>query len=180
MILRIFLEMAWPPFANLVRPRLCPRLYAVRFQTYDTTLSTTLQTLLTPYISGPSSPFSHPTPPKSLYPKIRMYHYPPSTFFGPHFDESTKDPVTGLRSRWTLLIYLTGTVDNDDVGAVDGGSTVFWTKEPNRKGKGGESLSVQLRAGRAVLHKHGDDCLLHEGEVVRGGDKWILRSDLMY
>lgn len=88
--------------------------------------------------------------------------------------------MTGLRSRWTLLIYLTGTVDNDDVGAVDGGSTIFWTKEPNRKGKGGESLSVQLRAGRAVLHKHGDDCLLHEGEVVRSGDKWILRSDLMY
>lgn len=84
------------------------------------------------------------------------------------------------------MIYLTGAIsdnddDNDDGSSpVHGGSTIFWTKEPNRKGKGGESLSVQLRAGRAVLHKHGDDCLLHEGEVVRSGDKWILRSDLMY
>lgn len=148
----------------------------VRFQTYDPTLSSALHTILSPYISGPSSPFSHPSAPKSLYPKIRMYHYPPSTFFGPHFDESTKDDVTGLRSRWTLLIYLTGGEDVE----VQGGSTIFWTKEPNRKGKGGESIKVELKAGRAVLHKHGDDCLLHEGEVVRTGDKWILRSDVMY
>lgn len=146
---------------------------AVRFQTYDPSLSTSLHTVLSPYLSGPSSPFARPTTPKGLYPKIRMYHYPPSTFFGPHFDATTKDDVTGLRSKWTLLIYLTG----ED---VQGGSTIFWTKEPNRKGKGGESIGVKLKTGRAVLHKHGDDCLLHEGEMVTAGDKWILRSDVMY
>lgn len=30
----------------------------------------------------------------------------------------------------------------------------------------------------ALLHKHGQDCLLHEGREVREGEKWIIRSDL--
>lgn len=108
-----------------------------------------------------------------------MYHYPPHTYFGPHFDESSTDDLTGLKSKWTLLIYLSG-LDHQSPTPVSGGSTVFWTKEPNKKGKGGQSLEVKLESGRAVLHKHGNDCLLHEGAVIESGDKWILRSDIMY
>jgi hypothetical protein len=30
----------------------------------------------------------------------------------------------------------------------------------------------------ALLHRHGKDCLLHEGREVTAGEKWIIRSDL--
>jgi hypothetical protein len=38
---------------------------------------------------------------------------------------------------------------------------------------------VGLETGMALLHKHGDDCLLHEGREVKSGEKWVLRSDLV-
>lgn len=145
---------------------------AVRFQTYAPKFTSQLHAILSPYLLSPA--FSSPTPAKGLYPKIRIYDYPPHTFFGPHYDDSTTDPLTGLSSKWTLLVYLTGAPD------IKGGETVFWTREPNAKGRNGESLEVGLKKGRAVLHRHGGDCLLHEGKEVGAGHKWILRSDVMY
>ena len=41
-----------------------------------------------------------------------------------------------------------------------------------------EPIVVDLEVGMALLHKHGQDCLLHEGKTVRMGEKWIIRSDL--
>lgn len=32
--------------------------------------------------------------------------------------------------------------------------------------------------GMALLHRHGRDCLLHEGREVVEGEKWVVRSDL--
>ena len=29
-----------------------------------------------------------------------------------------------------------------------------------------------------LLHRHGNDCMLHEGSEVKEGEKWIIRSDL--
>lgn len=31
----------------------------------------------------------------------------------------------------------------------------------------------------ALLHRHGEQCLLHEGREVLSGEKWVLRSDLV-
>lgn len=146
--------------------------WVVRFQTYAPGFAAQLYAVLAPYLTDTA--FATPTPAKGLYPKIRIYDYPPQTFFGPHYDESTDDSRTGLVSHWTLLVYLTGAPD------VEGGETVFWTREPNARGRNGESLDVDLRAGRAVLHRHGAGCLLHEGKEVVRGHKWILRSDVMY
>ena len=137
-----------------------------RFQTYAPTFAQTLYRALAPHLP-PTIFGSH----AALYPKIRIYEYPPGTFFARHYDDATLDPLTRLRSRWTVLIYLTRPL---------GGATRFWTREPNARGKGGESVAVECVKGRAVLHLHGDDCLVHEGEVVTKGDKWVLRSDLMY
>jgi hypothetical protein len=36
-----------------------------------------------------------------------------------------------------------------------------------------------MEVGMGLLHKHGDDCLLHEGREVKAGVKWVLRSDLV-
>ena len=46
--------------------------------------------------------------------------------------------------------------------------------------KGNVVASVSPGAGLALLHKHGDDCLLHEGRPVTTGVKYVLRSDVIF
>jgi hypothetical protein len=36
----------------------------------------------------------------------------------PHYDDSVRDPLTGSKSEWTLLIYLTGVEDRVEGGEV--------------------------------------------------------------
>ncbi|KAF8479354.1 hypothetical protein DFH94DRAFT_632704 [Russula ochroleuca] len=108
----------------------------------------------------------------SLNSNIRLYKYTPSQHFNPHYDDSTRDAKTGAVSEWTLLIYLTGVED-----AVQGGETIFY---PNSKAKASESLVAPLTRGTALLHRHGNECLLHEGSQVRNGTKYVLRSDVMF
>ena len=47
-----------------------------------------------------------------------------------------------------------------------------------RKGK--VVASVTPEAGLALLHRHGDGCLLHEGRPVTAGTKYVLRSDIIF
>ncbi|KAF7304816.1 Fe2OG dioxygenase domain-containing protein [Mycena kentingensis (nom. inval.)] len=101
---------------------------------------------------------------------IRMYKYAPEQYFGPHYDDDCRDTMTGARSEWTLLIYLTGNEDG-----VEGGETLFY---PKAKGK--DPIVAPLKRGSALLHRHGRDCLLHEGSAVRKGVKYVLRSDIMF
>ena len=89
------------------------------------------------------------------------------------------DPPIPARTTWTLLIYLTSPA----TGCV-GGETVFYpdlgpAKKVSGKGVGsGDPLVVELEVGMALLHKHGQDCLLHEGRRVTKGEKWVIRSDI--
>jgi len=117
-------------------------------------------------------PDSSARPAHSLNSNIRLYKYTPSQHFDPHYDDSIRDAKTGAVSEWTLLIYLTGVEDG-----VQGGETVFY---PNSKAKASEAMAVQLTRGTALLHRHGNECLLHEGSKVRSGTKYILRSDIMF
>ena len=88
-------------------------------------------------------------------------------------------PPTPAKTTWTLLIYLTGPA----TGCV-GGETVFYpepetVKLSSSKSNGGiKPIAVELEVGMALLHKHGQDCLLHEGRKVLKGEKWVIRSDL--
>ena len=119
-----------------------------------------------------------------LNPNIRIYRYTKGQFFDQHYDESNSvalsdDSTSMARTTWTLLIYLTGST----TGCI-GGETVFYPEGGNAKGLNKKSsraldpISVAPEVGLALLHKHGDDCLLHEGKMVEGGEKWIIRSDL--
>jgi len=38
--------------------------------------------------------------------------------YRPHYDDSVRDPMTGAKSEWTLLIYLTGAEDGVEGGEV--------------------------------------------------------------
>ncbi|ODV79711.1 uncharacterized protein CANTADRAFT_89347 [Suhomyces tanzawaensis NRRL Y-17324] len=109
-----------------------------------------------------------------LNPQLRVYRYKKGHHFNQHYDESVvcaRNESGSLkgRTKWTLLIYLTG----DD--EFEGGGTIFYPDY-----RGAEPLNVHPSKGMALLHKHGDDCLKHEGEIVRRGEKWILRSDVVY
>ncbi|ODQ79640.1 hypothetical protein BABINDRAFT_8541 [Babjeviella inositovora NRRL Y-12698] len=109
-----------------------------------------------------------------LNPQLRIYRYRAGHHFGKHYDESVPVTVERVRgeTRWTLLIYLTG--DEEFVG----GGTIFYP--PSSTKRNARSLNIHPSKGMALLHKHGDDCLLHEGELVSQGEKWILRSDIVY
>lgn len=109
-----------------------------------------------------------------LYDNIRIYRYRPGQFFDQHYDESKKidfgDRKVKAKTTWTLLIYLT---------ACEGGETVFYPEAATRKAAQPEPIIIGPQTGMALLHRHGDDCLLHEGREVTKGEKWLLRSDLV-
>lgn len=111
---------------------------------------------------------------KSLNPQLRVYRYTKGHHFGKHYDESVKcplahEPTKMGHTKWTLLIYLTG---GDD---FVGGGTIFYPDSNDRS-----KINVHPTKGLALLHKHGDDCLKHEAEIVKEGVKWVLRSDVTY
>ncbi|GAA5849934.1 hypothetical protein JCM8547_000957 [Rhodosporidiobolus lusitaniae] len=107
-----------------------------------------------------------------LYGTCKIYKYGEGSFFAPHYDDEYQ--YKGASSEWTLLIYLTGKEDG-----VVGGETAFYPS-PTRKGGNGPAIVPELRAGRALLHRHGQQCTLHEGRKVEKGVKWVLRSDVMF
>lgn len=77
---------------------------------------------------------AEPRKPHSFNSNIRIYKYTPSQHFGlsrsltleccqsyffrPHYDDSVKDAITGAKSEWTLLVYLTGVEDGVEGGQV--------------------------------------------------------------
>lgn len=75
---------------------------------------------LFPYPSTARRPANGPfeRAPHSLNTNIRLYKYIAGQYFGPHYDDSVKDAVTGAKSEWTLLIYLTGIQDGVQGGEV--------------------------------------------------------------
>ena len=60
--------------------------------------------------------------------------------------------------------------------SVEGGDTVFYKGSLGLK----EAARVSPRVGMALLHVHGEDCLLHEGAAVRAGVKYLLRTDIIF
>lgn len=106
---------------------------------------------------------------------IRVYRYSPGQFFDQHYDESNKlifgPEKIPSKTTWTLLIYLS---------TCGGGETVFYHEANGRKGSRVPGpVAVGPEIGLALLHRHGDECLLHEGKEVTSGEKWVLRSDLV-
>ncbi|KJZ79311.1 hypothetical protein HIM_01462 [Hirsutella minnesotensis 3608] len=113
--------------------------------------------------------------PVGLSPNIRIYRYSKGQYFDCHYDDHNDvslptEPPTSARTTWTLLLYLTSAAE----GCV-GGETVFY---PHDRKSVAEEIAVPLETGMLLLHKHGADCLLHEGREVLAGEKWVLRTDL--
>ncbi|CAJ1977115.1 unnamed protein product [Sphenostylis stenocarpa] len=122
-----------------------------------------------------------------LNPNIRFYRYKIGQRFGRHIDESV-NLGDGKRTYYTLLVYLSGGLgelkskpkndsSNSSVSSVDplvGGETVFYG--PRNK----IVAEVAPTEGTALLHLHGDKCLLHEARNVTNGVKYVFRSDVVF
>ncbi|KAI7155062.1 hypothetical protein KC343_g16438 [Hortaea werneckii] len=112
---------------------------------------------------------------------IRIYRYSAGQFFDQHYDDannisfpsSTSPSPIPARTTWTLLLYLTSPATG-----CQGGETVFYPDPPSRREAAPEPVVAELEVGMALLHRHGKDCLLHEGREVTQGEKWVIRSDL--
>lgn len=85
---------------------------------------------------------------------------------------NSESPVPA-RTTWTLLLYLTSPVTG-----CEGGETVFYPDPPSKREAAPPPVVAELDVGMALLHRHGKDCLLHEGREVTAGEKWVIRSDL--
>ncbi|KAK8495132.1 hypothetical protein V6N12_047128 [Hibiscus sabdariffa] len=108
-----------------------------------------------------------------LNPNIRFYRYKVGQRFGRHIDESV-DLGEGKRTVYTLLIYLSGSPKPK--GKIDssnpkdpaseplvGGETVFYGS------RNSVVAEVAPAEGMALLHIHGDKCMLHEARNVSKG-----------
>ncbi|KAI3985526.1 hypothetical protein MKX01_033840 [Papaver californicum] len=119
-----------------------------------------------------------------LNPNIRFYRYKTGQRFGRHIDESV-ELGDGRRTYYTLLIYLSGgsgqktktemsSQKDSSAEPLVGGETVFYG---NRRGVVAEVAPAE---GMALLHLHGDNCMLHEARNVAKGVKYVFRSDVIF
>jgi tetratricopeptide (TPR) repeat protein len=102
-----------------------------------------------------------------LNPQFRFCRYEPGQKFAAHYDGnfaiSSED-----KSFYTFMIYLNG--------GFDGGATNFLSDSATPpRGRVLESLAPE--AGMLLVFQHN---IYHEGEELRGGLKYMMRSDVMY
>jgi hypothetical protein len=98
----------------------------------------------------------------------RFYRYQPGQTFKPHRDGSYMRMKTWEESQMTFMIYL-----ND---GMTGGETRFFS-DMGQAFRQCPYLSVQPKTGMALAFLHS---IWHEGAVVQSGQKYVLRTDVMY
>lgn len=88
--------------------------------------------------------------------RFRFYRYDVGQQFEWHYDGAFERP-NGERSQLTFMVYL-----ND---GFEGGETSF------------DNVSIAPQQGMALFFVHG---ILHKGQPVTKGRKYVLRTDVMY
>src|SRR5215472_4518894 len=98
--------------------------------------------------------------------RLRLYRYNVGQKFDWHYDGYFERP-TGERSFFTFMVYL-----NED---FEGGTTSF-ANDHDGASIGG-AFRVEPKTGMALLFHHP---ILHRGDAVVAGRKYVLRTDVMY
>ena len=94
--------------------------------------------------------------------RLRFLRYEDGDFFKPHYDGSYTTPDNSERSLVTIQMYL-----NE---GFEGGETTFFG--PNK-----EEVRVVPKIGQILVFEHR---LLHEGSLLKSGQKYSMRTDVMY
>ena len=109
--------------------------------------------------------------PYGLNPCFRFVRYGPGGYFAPHHDGGFANGETDTSIK-TFMLYL-----ND---VVDGGRTNFFTEAQTHYKRPNPARlrhSFRPRAGSCLVFNH---AITHDGSDVVSGEKWILRSEVMY
>eukprot|EP01117_Protostelium_nocturnum_P020014 TRINITY_DN8827_c0_g1_i2.p1 TRINITY_DN8827_c0_g1~~TRINITY_DN8827_c0_g1_i2.p1 ORF type:complete len:253 (-),score=47.30 TRINITY_DN8827_c0_g1_i2:149-907(-) len=110
-----------------------------------------------------------------INPSFRSCKYNPGHVFGPHIDYS--NVIGDQRSWYTIMLYL------NDSGEFEGGATIFLDPKKPMDARGSRFetvLKIEPGCGMAIIFEQNDQNLLHEGEEIRKGFKYMIRSDIMY
>ncbi|MGZ8375362.1 MAG: 2OG-Fe(II) oxygenase [Nitrospira sp.] len=98
----------------------------------------------------------------------RFYRYRPGQTFQPHRDGSYLSLETHEKSEVMFLIYLNG--------GMMGGETRFFA-DMEQVVRSSPYLALKPTRGAALVFLHS---IWHEGAVVQSGEKYVLRTDVMY
>ncbi len=98
----------------------------------------------------------------------RFYRYRPGQTFKPHRDGCYQRLEVWEKSHLTFMIYL-----NDQ---ITGGETRFF-EGMEQAFRQHAYLTVKPKEGMALIFVHR---IWHEGAVVESGQKYVLRTDVMY
>eukprot|EP00039_Didymoeca_costata_P005638 m.83259 g.83259 ORF g.83259 m.83259 type:complete len:266 (-) comp12913_c0_seq2:1227-2024(-) len=131
--------------------------------------------------------------PTGLNERMRFLKYKPGDYFAPHRDGRFVHPDRpGEQSKLTLMLYLNNT------GGNGGGTTFIQPERKLSKGRGkltksevkkqqqGKdiiepddlgNIAIRPTKGMVLLFDHR---IYHEGSMLLGGDKYCLRTDVMY
>lgn len=100
---------------------------------------------------------------------LRFLKYQPGQYFRPHFDGTYETPDGKQRSFFTFHLYLGGTTSS--------GATRFWGT--TRYGDmSSDFIDVEPKEGRVLIFQHKG--LLHEGQELKDGEKFTMRTDIMF
>jgi len=117
--------------------------------------------------------------PSYITPHWVFSKYIPGTHFGPHYDGPTVINF-GERSLQSLVIYLNDSFIGGTTNFFDESKQEVDPKDNNDFFIGNKDFIIQSispEKGSALLFHHR---LLHEGEILKEGYKYILRSDIVY
>jgi len=98
--------------------------------------------------------------------RFRFYRYEPGEVFNRHYDGCFPRSKTEM-SHLTFIVYLSD--------GFEGGQTTFYLRS-------GKQVKVDPVSGTALVFWHGSHHLSpeHEGSACKNGNKYVLRSDIMY
>lgn len=114
----------------------------------------------------------------SLNPHFRLCKYHEGGHFGPHYDSDYVESPLCKRSLKTFMLYLNDTYEGGETNFVNSHDLHFdddaqlYCSPPDCI-----FASLKARRGDCLVFDHR---LLHEGRRVSSGQKYIVRSDLMY
>eukprot|EP01084_Bolivina_argentea_P119742 212281_1 len=104
--------------------------------------------------------------------RFRWCKYIPGTKFGQHFDAQFQRD-DGECSYYTVNIYL-----NDGKVDFSGGRTRFYNRDENNDYV--LSSGVIASQGDALMFQQYPARLRHDGEILKSGLKYLMRTDIMY
>jgi predicted 2-oxoglutarate/Fe(II)-dependent dioxygenase YbiX len=141
-----------------------------RFESDDVTLAEELYRRTLPVIPvHKTGKDGHVYTRKGLNPRFRFCKYTAGHYFGPHIDGSFYKSDSE-RSFLTFMIYL-----NDAGDDFTGGCTNFLDQHSFEV-----THSIAPKCGRTIVFWQTEKELLHEGEPVTDGLKYMMRTDVMY